>query len=57
MSLENGKVSEKRDTPEHSSYHMEDVDLSLLHEARAGRLVVDPEEAKIEFGELLIYSC
>ncbi|GJJ10540.1 hypothetical protein Clacol_004767 [Clathrus columnatus] len=38
---------------EHGSQHSEyseDLDLSLLHEAHAGRLVVDPEEARVEFG-------
>jgi hypothetical protein len=33
--------------------HFEDLDLSLLHEARAGRLVVDPVEARREFGDKL----
>ncbi|KAK0192754.1 major facilitator superfamily domain-containing protein [Armillaria mellea] len=31
----------------------EDVDLATLHELHAGRLVIDPAEAKIEFGETL----
>lgn len=35
---------------QHSGYS-DDLDLSLLHEAHAGRLVVDPEEAKVEFGK------
>lgn len=35
---------------QHSGYS-DDLDTSLLHEARAGRLVVDPEEARVEFGE------
>ena len=51
MSVENGQEKEKAGDAENSSHYSEDVDLSLLHEARAGRLVVDPEEAKIEFGE------
>ncbi|KAF5364808.1 hypothetical protein D9758_009310 [Tetrapyrgos nigripes] len=29
----------------------EEIDLANFHEKRAGRLVVDPEEAKVEFGE------
>ncbi|KAF8067571.1 MFS general substrate transporter [Lyophyllum atratum] len=28
-----------------------DIDLSSFHEKRAGRLVIDPQEAKVEFGE------
>ncbi|KAJ7504857.1 MFS general substrate transporter [Mycena galericulata] len=28
-----------------------DIDLLTLHELRAGRLVIDPEEAKLEFGQ------
>ncbi|KAJ7362552.1 MFS general substrate transporter [Mycena albidolilacea] len=28
-----------------------DIDLLTFHEARAGRLVIDPEEAKVELGE------
>ncbi|KIJ24612.1 hypothetical protein M422DRAFT_194494 [Sphaerobolus stellatus SS14] len=31
----------------------ESIDVYTLHEAHAGRLVVDPEEARIEFGEKL----
>jgi hypothetical protein len=46
MSHEN----EKGASVDHVSDYSQDLDLSLLHEARAGRLVVDPEEAKIEFG-------
>ena len=52
MSLKHGHESEKPAIPEHSSEYSDDIDLTLLHEARAGRLVVDPEEAKIEFGVL-----
>ncbi|KAF8982041.1 hypothetical protein BDQ17DRAFT_502038 [Cyathus striatus] len=29
----------------------EDIDLATFHEQHAGRLVIDPEEARIEFGE------
>ncbi|KAF8582553.1 MFS general substrate transporter [Ramaria rubella] len=47
MSNENEKGERISDQ---ASDYSEDLDLSLLHEARAGRLVVDPEEAKIEFG-------
>lgn len=43
--------NEKENTStDQSTVNSQDLDLSLLHEARAGRLVVDPEEAKIEFG-------
>ncbi|KAJ7255229.1 major facilitator superfamily domain-containing protein [Mycena rebaudengoi] len=38
---------EKRDHDSETS----DIDLYTVHEQRAGRLVIDPEEAKIEFGE------
>ncbi|PBK67375.1 MFS general substrate transporter, partial [Armillaria solidipes] len=30
----------------------EDVDLATFHELHAGRLVIDPAEAKVEFGEI-----
>lgn len=30
-----------------------DIDLLLYHELRAGRLIIDPEEAKVELGETL----
>lgn len=40
----------EKGTAQQASDDSQDLDLSLLHEARAGRLVVDPEEAKIEFG-------
>jgi hypothetical protein len=46
MSHEN----EKGISADQASDYSQDLDLSLLHEARAGRLVVDPEEARIEFG-------
>ncbi|KAK7451021.1 hypothetical protein VKT23_012697 [Stygiomarasmius scandens] len=44
------------DIEKHSDRHDgssvdEEIDLQTFHEKRAGRLVVDPEEAKIEFGE------
>lgn len=42
---------EKRPRTDRSSESSEELDITLLHEAHAGRLVVDPEEAKIEFGE------
>jgi len=45
------EVGEKK---EGSIQHSEDgseIDLLTLHEVHAGRLVIDPEEAKIEFGE------
>ncbi|KAF7358629.1 MFS general substrate transporter [Mycena sanguinolenta] len=35
---------------EHSSEHP-DIDLYSFHEQNAGRLVIDPAEAKVEFGE------
>ncbi|KII84674.1 hypothetical protein PLICRDRAFT_357399 [Plicaturopsis crispa FD-325 SS-3] len=45
-------VDEKQDnaTVEATSTKDSDIDLYSYHEQRAGRLVVDPEEAKIEFG-------
>ncbi|KAF8531347.1 MFS general substrate transporter [Gautieria morchelliformis] len=47
-------ISKAEDVSDHASEtYTPDVDLSLLHEARAGRLVVDPEEAKVEFGSKL----
>ncbi|KAF8591000.1 MFS general substrate transporter [Ramaria rubella] len=46
-------MDEKRTTTTDQSDedYLEPPDLSLLHEARAGRLVVDPEKAIIEFGD------
>ncbi|KAK7451022.1 hypothetical protein VKT23_012698 [Stygiomarasmius scandens] len=47
-------AAEKPDV-EKSSVQLSDsvseINLFTLHEERAGRLVVDPEEAKVEFGE------
>ncbi|KAJ7168362.1 MFS general substrate transporter [Mycena crocata] len=48
MSTEGKPSVEKRD--DHDS-ETSDVDLYTVHEQQAGRLVIDPEEAKIEFGE------
>ncbi|GJE86681.1 MFS general substrate transporter [Phanerochaete sordida] len=47
-STEKGPTSSVSDVPKES--HSE-IDLLAYHEHNAGRLVVDPEEAKIEFGE------
>ncbi|KAF5380009.1 hypothetical protein D9615_006165 [Tricholomella constricta] len=33
--------------------NVSEIDLSSFHEKQAGRLVIDPEEAKIEFGEAI----
>ncbi|KAK7451020.1 hypothetical protein VKT23_012696 [Stygiomarasmius scandens] len=44
-------VEKHSDRPDGSSID-EEIDLATFHEKRAGRLVVDPEEAKIEFGEV-----
>ncbi|KAJ6563869.1 MFS general substrate transporter [Mycena capillaripes] len=44
MGLEKHSSSESRSTPS-------DIDLLTLHEHRAGRLVIDPQEAKSEFSE------
>ncbi|KAJ7735909.1 major facilitator superfamily domain-containing protein [Mycena metata] len=50
-------TDEKRDVEkngaeqEHSLSEHSDIDLYSFHEQAAGRLVIDPEEAKIEFGE------
>ncbi|KAG6915345.1 hypothetical protein DXG01_012019 [Tephrocybe rancida] len=54
MSLEsvgNAENAEKYDAETRS--YADDVDLSSFHEKRAGRLVIDPEEARIEFGEAI----
>ncbi|KAI0826521.1 MFS general substrate transporter [Trametes gibbosa] len=45
------EVSEKLHDRDSSSNAGSDFDLVAYHEHNAGRLVVDPEEAKIEFGE------
>ncbi|KAF8198617.1 MFS general substrate transporter [Pholiota molesta] len=44
------KVNEKTDV-ESSSQTSTEIDLYSYHEVNAGRLIVDPEEAKIELGE------
>lgn len=44
------RIDEKLATDLSGSEHSWELDLNVLHETRAGRLVVDPEEAKIEFG-------
>ncbi|THU97475.1 MFS general substrate transporter [Dendrothele bispora CBS 962.96] len=49
-------ATEKLDVEKSSvelSSSVSDINLYTLHEERAGRLVVDPEEAKIEFGEAI----
>ncbi|KAJ6576350.1 MFS general substrate transporter [Mycena sp. CBHHK59/15] len=50
MSTE-GKTDMEKTDPAPSDSESADVDLYSFHEQRAGRLVIDPEEAKIEFGE------
>ncbi|KAG6850295.1 hypothetical protein H0H93_015237 [Arthromyces matolae] len=53
MSLE--KVTTDTEKLEHGSSHSgsdrSDIDLLSYHEKNAGRLIVDPQEAKIELGE------
>ncbi|KAK0495897.1 major facilitator superfamily domain-containing protein [Armillaria luteobubalina] len=53
-------LCDKHDSDKHASdsapsviLQEEDVDLATFHELRAGRLVIDPAEAKAEFGETL----
>ncbi|KAL9716750.1 hypothetical protein Ac2012v2_001202 [Leucoagaricus gongylophorus] len=46
---EEGKLSEKREQDRDSGYLQ--TDLFAFHEQNAGRLIVDPEQAKAELGE------
>ncbi|KAF7348494.1 MFS general substrate transporter [Mycena venus] len=50
MSAE-GKPDMEKNTAERSLSDHSDIDLYAYHEHAAGRLVIDPEEAKLEFGE------
>ncbi|KAH9477318.1 Efflux pump radE [Psilocybe cubensis] len=48
------KVDEKHDTESNGSHAQtssSEIDLFSFHEKRAGRLIIDPAEAKIELGE------
>lgn len=55
MSAPAAPAETEKHSIDHGSDYSDDLDLTLLHEAKAGRLVIDPEEAKIEFGELGLY--
>ncbi|KAJ8516092.1 hypothetical protein ONZ45_g6562 [Pleurotus djamor] len=50
MSMEE-KHDEKRASEASDSVHSSEIDLLSYHEVNAGRLIIDPEEAKIELGE------
>ncbi|KAJ6453745.1 MFS general substrate transporter [Mycena sanguinolenta] len=51
MSTEDRADVVEKNGAEHSLSEHSDVDLYSFHEQNAGRLVIDPAEAKIEFGE------
>ncbi|KAF8172976.1 MFS general substrate transporter [Mycena galopus ATCC 62051] len=50
MSAE-GKLDAEKNAAEHSISEHSEIDLYSFHEQAAGRLVIDPEEARVEFGE------
>ncbi|KAJ7885113.1 MFS general substrate transporter [Mycena olivaceomarginata] len=50
MSAE-GKPDAEKNAAEHSISDESEIDLYAFHEQAAGRLVIDPEEARVEFGE------
>ncbi|KAJ7322868.1 MFS general substrate transporter [Mycena albidolilacea] len=50
MSAE-GKPDAEKNAAEHSISDKSEIDLYAFHEQAAGRLVIDPEEARVEFGE------
>ncbi|KAG6906434.1 hypothetical protein DXG01_013939 [Tephrocybe rancida] len=52
MSLEKTHSDvDKHDQASHTSSDKSDVDLLSYHEKNAGRLIIDPDEAKLELGE------
>ncbi|KAJ7931194.1 MFS general substrate transporter [Mycena leptocephala] len=51
MSTEGKPDSEKNDAEHSLTEDSSEIDLYSFHEQAAGRLVIDPAEAKIEFGE------
>jgi len=52
------RIIDEKEAPEHdSNYSSDSLDIYTLHEAHAGRLVVDPEEARVEFGGWHLRFC
>ncbi|KAG6864325.1 hypothetical protein C0991_010445 [Blastosporella zonata] len=51
MSLEKPQNHDKLDEASHTSSDEPNVNLLSYHEKHAGRLIIDPEEAKVELGE------
>uniref|UniRef100_A0A0W0G3C6 Putative MFS general substrate transporter n=1 Tax=Moniliophthora roreri TaxID=221103 RepID=A0A0W0G3C6_MONRR len=45
------RLQEKNSSEESREEELAEVDLATFHEREAGRLILDPEEARIEFGE------